>query len=87
VFKNQSYAFSAGVVMIFVESEGILKKKISWRNDSGSIVQSIAVFWHREVRVTIGDLMQNSQAPVEKFLLVSTGFGPCPSLVVSHYLY
>lgn len=36
--KNQSYAFSAGVVTIFIEFESILKRKISWRNDSGSIV-------------------------------------------------
>lgn len=64
--KNQSYAFCAGVVMIFIEFESILKKKISWRNDSSSIVQSITVFWHRKVRVTVGDLMQNLLEPVEK---------------------
>lgn len=36
--KNQSYTLCAGVVMIFIEFESILKKKISWRNDNSSIV-------------------------------------------------
>lgn len=77
--KNRSYAFSAGIVMIFTELESIQKvyKKIFWRNDSGSMVYSIIFFHHRTVRLTIGDSMQNSLEPMGKFLLVFTGFGPC----------
>lgn len=76
--KNQSYAFLPDIIMIFIELESILKKKIFWRNDSGSIIQTLTFFPHHTVRLTFGDSMQNLLEPREKFLLVLTGFGLGP---------